>query len=287
MTPNEKGTALEAVVSAIEELILKTSPLAEKKPARIENRKIVRINGVRQEIDVFVTVEIAFGYTAIFIFECKNWKEKVDKNEIVIFSEKIEVCKAQHGYFVAKSFTKDAEARAKLDPRITLKIATEHDPASTILPFGFHFMLNNPTNIKANLKRFGATGSNTYPFDVQGKTVRLMGAEIDFSKYFDTWVTEAINNDTNTLPSGTLPDGDYDRSCNVRREFAAGEFSMDGMDLGSIDLAIEYRTHLKRPAVLSHFEVDGRGRVISLEGFTYNGVVMSPTIFVLGAAGTS
>ncbi|HEY6389185.1 MAG TPA: hypothetical protein VIX91_26185, partial [Candidatus Acidoferrum sp.] len=92
----------------------------------------------------------------------------------------------------------------------------EHDPANTILPFGFHYFFNNPTKIEGKLKPFGSTGSDLYPFDVQGKTVRLQGADIDFFKYLNSCVCEAINENMKTFPSGTLPDGDYDRSGNTK-----------------------------------------------------------------------
>src|SRR5689334_20905416 len=64
-------------------------------------------------------VGVAKGYTVTFIFECKNWEDAVGKNEIIIFSEKIDAVSAQRGYFVAKSFTRDAEAQALKDPRMT------------------------------------------------------------------------------------------------------------------------------------------------------------------------
>jgi len=37
--------------------------------------------------------------------------------KIIIFSEKVQVARATHGYFVAKSFTKDAIAQSKKDNR--------------------------------------------------------------------------------------------------------------------------------------------------------------------------
>jgi hypothetical protein len=129
MTPEEKGRALERAVHAIEAVILESSPSLREKPFRIEMRKTLSVGGVHHEIDVFVTVEIAKGYDATFIFESKNWATPVGKNEIIVFAEKIDAAVAQTGYFIAKAFTKDAEAQAAKDPRIKLLISTEHDPA--------------------------------------------------------------------------------------------------------------------------------------------------------------
>src|SRR5258706_13182003 len=122
-----KGDALENAVAAIEEVILQSSAGIGRKPI-IEKKKIVVVNGVRHEIDVYVTVDLAPGYKPIFIFECKNWKEAIGKNEIIIFSEKIDASRATSGCFVAKSYTSDAVNQAKQDPRITLLLAAEHDP---------------------------------------------------------------------------------------------------------------------------------------------------------------
>src|SRR5258708_31832469 len=88
------------------------------------------VKEVGHEIDFYLTADLAPGYKPIFIFECKNWKEAVGKNEIIIFSEKIDVSRATSGCFVAKSYTSDAVNQAKQAPRITLLLASEYDPHS-------------------------------------------------------------------------------------------------------------------------------------------------------------
>jgi hypothetical protein len=80
----------------------------------------------------------------------------------------------------------------------------------------------------------------------------------------------------------TMPDGDYTRSCSAEREFFRGEFIVEGVDVRTIDLNVEFAIHLKRPAVLSHFEINGRGRVITFEGYNFNGVTFSKSEFVCG-----
>src|ERR1700722_8924757 len=112
-TPAEKGNDLEKVVAGIERHILHTSPNLCENPFLIESKKIICVGGVHHEIDIFVTIDSARGYKSVYIFECKNWTDAVGKNEVIIFSQKIGAAQAQHGYFVAKSFTRDAEAQAK------------------------------------------------------------------------------------------------------------------------------------------------------------------------------
>jgi hypothetical protein len=118
-TPYDKGNALEVAVASIERLILDTSPHLIERPFLFESKKIINAGGVHHEIDIFVTIDLGGGYKSVYIFECKNWEASVGKNEIIVFAEKIDVTQAQHGYFVAKSFTKDAEAQATSNPRIT------------------------------------------------------------------------------------------------------------------------------------------------------------------------
>src|ERR1700682_4875244 len=134
MVPDEKGRELELAVHAIEAVILESSPALREKPFIIETRKRISVGGVHHEIDIFVTVEVAKGNTTTFIFECKNWKAAVGKNEKVIFSAKIDAAIAQRGYVVARLFTRDAAAQSLKDPRTTLLTATEHDPAAAITP---------------------------------------------------------------------------------------------------------------------------------------------------------
>src|SRR5258708_6316200 len=97
LTPKEKGDALELAVQAIESSILKASPSYQEKTFTIEGQKIVTVADVRHEVDIWVSVDLGEGYTALFIFECKNWEESVGKNEIIVFAEKIRALQAQRG----------------------------------------------------------------------------------------------------------------------------------------------------------------------------------------------
>ena len=190
MSPDVKGRELEDAVHAIEKVILESSPTLQDKAFAIETRKRIGVEDVHHEIDILVTVEIAKGYASIFIFECKNWEDAVGKNELIIFSEKINVTAAQRGFFVAKSFTKDAVAQAQKDSRITLLTAAEHDPATTITPDSFHFTA--PASLKPTItfRVAGSSGKNLTPIDVYRRMVRLYGQEIALTEFLDAWIQE-------------------------------------------------------------------------------------------------
>jgi Restriction endonuclease len=263
MSPYQKGNALEAAVAAIEELILQSSPAHREKTWFIENKKLIQVDGVHHEIDIYVTIDLGEGYKSVFIFECKNWQEAVGKNEIIIFSKKIEVSSAQSGYFIAKSFTADAMAQGKTDPRITLKIAKEHEPAGTILPFGFHTTSNQITcnNVKFRIR--GNTGAKAEALDIASSVMSLDGVPLDWEPYFLSWSIETVNQDMLNFPSGQLPDGVYDRSAQSARTFRPAQLIVNGKYIESISLTVKFQVHLKRPVVISHYEIESRGRVIS------------------------
>lgn len=137
-TAREKGDVLELAVAAIEPTILGITPELREQTFVAESKKVVKVADVHHEIDIFVTIDLGHGYRSAYIFECKNWQKSVGKNEVIVLSEKIDVTSATKGYLVAKSLTRDAYAQAEKDPRISLLIASEHDPMSTSIPFDFH-----------------------------------------------------------------------------------------------------------------------------------------------------
>ena len=205
-THQEKGNALEAAVLAVEELILRASPTVKEKAYRIESKKLINVGGVHHEIDLFVTFELGPGYNPVYIFECKNWKEAVGKNEIIIFAEKIAAAGAQRGFFVAKSFTADAVAQAEKEPRMELVVAAEHDPASTILPFAYQSTFTKPLHIEGVFRKWGGTGKEFVKVDLSQAVASLNGSSLNLMEYINSWVAESMNESMRTFPSGTLAD---------------------------------------------------------------------------------
>jgi hypothetical protein len=282
LTPQQKGNALEAAVLAIEELILHTSPNVKEKTYLIESKKIINVGGVRHEIDLFVTFELGPGYNPVYIFECKNWQDAVGKNEIIVFAEKINAAGAQRGFFVAKSFTADAIAQANKEPRMELVVAAEHDPAGTILPFGYHSTFTKPTHITAVFTKWGAQGTKFVKYDLSRAVATLNGSPVNLLEYMNAWVTEAMNESMRTFPSGTLVDGTYRRECVAERKFVEGLFIVNDTNIQTGTITLQFEIHLVRPAVKSHFEINRRGRVISFEAHTVGDATINEVQFTFG-----
>src|SRR5688572_22612809 len=121
------GKALERAIELIERQILDKIEKSNIGKVVVETRKIIIDEGVRHEIDIFVTVNLNIGTPLIYIFESKNRKEKADKNDIIVFEAKIDAANAQKGYFVSREFTKDALNQAKKFPRISLNVVEENN----------------------------------------------------------------------------------------------------------------------------------------------------------------
>ena len=281
-TPQEKGDALEVAVRAIEELILRTSPGVKEKTYLIESKKIVIRGGVRHEMDLLVTFDLGPGYEPVYIFECKNWKDAVGKNEIIVFAEKISAIGAQRGFFVAKSFTADAVAQASKEPRMELVTAAEYDPRTTIVPFGFHSTFTKPTRIELSLSKLDVPGTKVEKFDPSQAVATLDGSPLNLLEYVNAWTAEAIQESMRTFQSHTLEEGTHQRECTAERKFAEGVLIVNATGIRSAKLTVQFEAYIVRPAVKTHFEINGRGRVISLQAHTLGDATIDEVQFTFG-----
>ena len=279
MAPDEKGRELEIAVEAIEAVILESSPSLLGQPFKIERRKRINVGDVHHEIDIFVQVGAAKGYESTFIFECKNWEAPVGKNEIIVFSEKIDAAVAQRGYFVAKEFTKDAFAQAAKDPRITTLYAIEHDAASTAPPDGFHITVDASAKLATIFRVRGSTGAHSDPIDVNGKTVTLNGKELLITDYLDSWMKQLYLDRLRWFQTAHLEEGIHPMLADGQRSFDPGECVIDARDIEHVRLFVEFGVQIIRPAVISDFEIATRGRVVRLAKVAIRDLVLD-TAFV-------
>lgn len=175
---------------------------------------------------------------------------------------------AAHGYFVAKSFSRDAKAQARKDPRVKLLTATEHDPTGIPIPHDLHLTVTTPRGAQANFQKRGSEGKVLKPVDMSTARCRLRGIEIDLRDYLAKLTEALASEDVLRFPSGRLGAGDYDRSVEAMHEFQPGEMQLDSVDMESLKIVLDYRVSLYRPPIVSRFEVESRGRVIQLAPVT-------------------
>jgi hypothetical protein len=185
---------------------------------------------VKHEIDLWVSVAIAKGYNSIFIFECKNWEDKVSKNEIIVFSEKIDVTNAQKGFFVAKSFTKDAVAQAAKDARRQLLTAEDLPPENGELPMQFHVIILEGTAIELAFRSRGVRPDQPVT-RIKVKEVTLHGETVDIQALAKTFSDNIWQKRSSTFPSGTLPEGLYSVPAEGELIFELNELTAEEKDI--------------------------------------------------------
>lgn len=275
-TPNHKGRSLEDAVHAIEEAILATSPELRDRQFRIQPRKIVRVKGVRSEIDLHVTVPGPKGYDAVFIFECKNWKKRVGKNPIIVLKKKIEVFTAQRAFIIAQSYTRDARAEAAQDPRITLLTAEENDPAlinATELFQGTELIRITPLT---TLRKRGTAGTTLTQIPLGETVARINGTPVLLLKYFEHWTRLLYHHTLNI--TGPYPAGTHIVTGTDECHYAPGGFILNDDDIEHARVDATYHFNVINIPVISDYDVKTRGRFLRLEPFTVKGRTLQPEI---------
>lgn len=219
---SEKGNGLESAVLGIEQAILRLIPGYNEKTFVIQGKKIFKVNGVTHEVDIWVEVDLGFGYKPVHIFECKNWAQKVGKNKIISFSEKIKVLNATKGYFVAPDFTADAEAQANLDNRMTLLRSKDIDADSALSYFRGSFLTEGHIVRKGVRIEFADGSILGASVDPWTRLYVLEGKPLDFTSYIDKWANEPFTAHFSDFRSEGLAVGPYTGEFRQERDFTAG-----------------------------------------------------------------
>ena len=260
----DKGRLLEEGVRAIERHLLSTEAAIADGDLTIESRKIVIEAGVRNEIDLHITLRRPHGYDAVFIFECKNWKDKVGKNELIVFSEKIKVSKAQRGFFMAPSFTDDARAQAALDQRVELVTATAKEIEDVQHVTNFSWMVVAIPAMHVDLR---SATSDTPPPTVNPSSAHatLDGRVINFDEYVRQWAATVADQRTSAPDARMDDDGQYRLEVVDTRELGAGRLVIDGHAYAYATLHADVVATVTTPTIRARVDVVGRGRALKLE----------------------
>ncbi len=103
------GKPLEKAVRTIQEILLKNDPKLKGGRFTIELNKRLTVGNAQHEIDVYVVTQPGTRYESVVLFECKDWKKAVSKNEIMNLNAKVELFGATRGVLIAPRISKDAE----------------------------------------------------------------------------------------------------------------------------------------------------------------------------------
>lgn len=270
-----KGKRLEKSVEIIESLILHTQPSFKNSYIKIERNKILNHKGVHHEIDLFINVDKGFGYNAIYIFECKNQDSKsVDKNDILIFSEKIDISSAQFGFFIARSYSKDAENQALLDKRIKLLKLNDFDFDLSVFPeFSSLYRVRRKEEIKCILNPSDLTENSDFDENSEDyekidlTLIKVEGRDIDFKSYIFEISDSIIEKELHISKTKFLPPGLHKRSDEFEVKLE-NNLLYSNRVYDSIKMTIDYEFVIGKPNIISTFDIQNRGKIIGLE-FTF------------------
>ncbi len=260
----KKGDDLERAVQILETYILGNKPATKEAIVTIEPKKIVVVNGVKHEIDIYIAIDLGHGYAAYYIFECKNWTKKVGKDEIIVFSKKIDVVHAQKGYFIAKSFTRDAKAQAEQDARVELLTATEELDTSLPLIANFQVLCNIVIDSNANfIVRPGEIFKpSTYTNE---SAVRYRNEDLLLRTFNERMQQRIVNEVMHNVPGDVLGKEDYTYTKTQTLVFQPHELIIEGQEIYRVDMTVVWQTKIVRPKIVSKFDIKTRGRVITYD----------------------
>lgn len=260
-TQKDKGDKLEDAVEAIERFIFRVNPALKETNYIIERNKIIIVDGVTHEIDLFVEFDSGNEYRSTFIFECKNWDySKVDKKEIADFSDKIEDTGAQKGFFISKGFTESALNRAKKNKRLELLKAEELLDISLFPTTHVIFRDAAKKEVEIIFMEEGSDGSKLIYFDESEiNNLYLDGVKIDLRDHFMTIADRLC--DEYEGKEITYPEGYY--KLNIKKELVYERLYFYNNKISKVKLDINFEIYVGKPVLKSSFQIENKGRFLS------------------------
>jgi hypothetical protein len=153
-------------------------------------------------------------------------------------------------------------AAARLDPRIVLYTAIEHDPTKEATEFYCRFP--HMLKFQATFTVFDSKGQEYKTENIDQIQIKYRGQIVKLQEQFVIWSTEACDEDFAAFFEEPVPEGIYPRpSVHKIRKFARGELFFDDREIEHATLRIEYCFEVVKSPLVSHFEVETRGRCYS------------------------
>jgi len=268
---SSKGKALEKAVRFIQETILHSDPRLRGVKFSIESNVIVNVQGVHHEIDVLVKTLPDSPFETKWIFECKNWKEPVGKNEIIILSEKVDAVVANGGCMVAPALTFDAKAQLAKDLRLKF-VASKEDFLSPLTNLEVIHTAHHPLPVTIRLRRRGYEAiSNPPSMPWEGKPCWIVEGGTKIEWFPDlSWLAAKILDEVVRLDSKDnmrkyqlegihwakqtqqmIPEGD--------------ELYLDGDVVDYLEIDLAFLVVVQKRKIVSQFELEGQGQVFFFE----------------------
>lgn len=257
-----KGDSLEDAVETIESILFSREPSLKEAKISIERNKILTLKGAKNEIDLLVTIELAKGYTCQYLFECKNWNKKVGKNEIAVFADKIDAIKIAKGFFIAKTFTKDAIKRAEYDKIELIKV----DDSFQVINIPVHIISPNYLECET-IVIFGKRSEDVKPNNIaisMDDIFHVKGQPITLRSIVDELGIVMVNDLYKTEPNVMFTENTIERT-RVFPFLPSEEFLFKNKTVSEISLRLKLEMQLVRPVIVSKYNIENRGRHYTVE----------------------
>lgn len=273
----EKGRELERVIELIEKTIFSVDHSFKDKDYSIERNKVIVINRVKYEIDIYVEF-FKLGQKFIYIYECKNREKPVARKEITDFSDKIGVVSASKGFFIAKSFSKDSKNKANELKRIEcIEVASTQYLNHAFSNFIFNDILK--TKIEA---AFGFKTKNKdkkkFPLPLDSK-VNFNGSELQLNRFVEIELDKLINEfmKDKEIKLGEI----YTYTLKKELKYKKGEVTINNLKVskGEFEVEFKYSSLIPYRTLISH--VPNRGKVVNFEVKQINDNILKLDIVIL------
>jgi restriction endonuclease len=262
----KKGDELEDAVHLIETVILRSNPNTKEATITIEAKKRVTVQGVRSEIDVYISVDLGNDLKLVYIFECKNREETVSKNDVLVFNDKIQEVGAQKGYFVAKKYGIDAINMAKRYQRIELLKATDEFEELPDVVKHLHYVHHTPLSAVLSFVMQTDDPQKVGKLTVTNESkVRLRDEELLLSVLTERIRQNVLDEVMSHEPTGTFSAGAYTYDRPKKYTFGRNELFVDGYEGLELNAQVSWETQVIRPRVISTFDIEKRERVFTCE----------------------
>lgn len=244
---------------------MRSDPEVVGKRFEIEANKIVTVDDVRHEIDVYVKTALGSPYEATWIFECKNWKEPAGKNEVALLAHKVQALGAARGYLVAGQLGKYGRAELKRTDRVDFIPCTDQ----VLSPFNNLQLIDTVHAMslaQVSIKQRGVP-PKVPPEKLNYKNVRCRceGKPQTLTTFLEPHIRESLAEDARRNADKYRQPGKYRGEAAFELVGEPGELVINDLDVERMVVGLEFEVHTRRRKVQSKFEFEGRGRVFSLE----------------------
>lgn len=252
---------MENAVHRIQEALLESDPALKGGRFTIEVNKRITVAKTRHEVDVYVVTQPGTSYESIVIFECKDWKKPVSKNEIMNLKEKVEILGATRGVMVGHRLSKDAEELLKGYPRVRF-LRCNHDIKSVLQVNALH-IVHDPQRITVKVTPRDPT--QTFPENLKECLFHWAGRTSMLQALAYERVEALASEDKTNERSKYQAEGSHWQHRSDLLQFGPGEFSLSGIEVAAVETEVTFSISVLKHSPAYVCCIDGEGNVASFE----------------------